>query len=105
MSTTEKDIAAMYELAALTGDERERSAMSDHFEKLFRHLEDLSRMPVEGVVPYFLLSHRDLPRETDVPREPLSAPAIRRVFAQESEGFLVVPRVVSRGAGAECEEE
>ncbi len=105
MSISEQEIAAIYELAALSGDERERAAMKEHFEKMFRHLEDLSRIPVGEAIPYFLLPHRDLPREADVPREPLSASALRRTFAQETEGFLVVPRVVNRGSDAENGEE
>ncbi len=105
MHITEKDIAAVYDLAALSGDDRERAAMKDHFEKMFRHLEDLSRVPVNGVEPYFLLPHRELPQESDKTVVPRSADAIRRTFVQESEGFLVVPRVVNRGAEAEGEEE
>lgn len=105
MSITGKDISAVYDLAALAGDDREMAAMREHFDKMFRHLEDLSRISVEGVEPYFLLPHRELPQESDRAALSETATAIRRTFAQESEGFLVVPRVVNRGAEAECEEE
>ncbi|HSA32872.1 MAG TPA: hypothetical protein P5077_04010 [bacterium] len=105
MTKPQDDIRAVYELAALTGDDAEFAAMEGHFEKMFKHLEDLSRVPVEGVEPYFTLPLRELPLEKDAPAPSGVEAAIRGTFAQEAEDFLVVPRVVNRGGGACAEGE
>ena len=105
MGVNGDDIRAVYELAALAAAEGEPTAMRSHFEKMFRHLEDLTRVPVEGVEPYFTLPQRDLPLAADRVAAPEDGAAIRGSFAQEAEGFLVVPRVVNRGGAAEKDEE
>ena len=107
MTKSSDDIRAVYELAALTGDAAELTAMETHFEKMFKHLDDLSRVPVDGVEPYFTLPLRELPLEKDAPAPSGVEAAIRGTFIQQAEEFLIVPRVVNRGGGAcpEGEEE
>ncbi len=100
MTERSDDIRAVYELAALTADEAELAAMSGHFEKMFKHLEDLSRVPVDGVDPYFALPLRELPLMPDRPERSGAEAAIRGTFVQSAEEFLVVQRVVNRGGGA-----
>lgn len=101
MTKPSDDIRAVYDLAALTADAAELAAMSGHFEKMFKHLEDLARVPVDGVEPYFALPLRDLPLAADRPERSGVEAAIRGTFVQSAEDFLIVQRVVNRGAG-EC---
>ncbi|HNT27360.1 MAG TPA: hypothetical protein PKH10_04185 [bacterium] len=107
MTKPSDDIRAVYELAALTGEKDELTAMEGHFERMFKHLADLSRVPVERVEPYFTLPLRELPLAKDAPAPSGVEAAIRGTFTQEAEGFLVVQRVVNRGGDAcvEGEEE
>jgi aspartyl/glutamyl-tRNA(Asn/Gln) amidotransferase C subunit len=101
MTKRSDDIRAVYELAALAADEAEITAMNGHFEKMFKHLEDLARVPVDGVEPYFVLPLRELPLMADTATASGVEAAIRGTFVQNAEEFLVVQRVVNRGAG-EC---
>lgn len=101
MTVTRDDIRAVYLLSALTGTDEEVAAMQEHFTKMFLHLQDLSHMQVEGVEPSFLLPHRELPLRVDSPIPSGEAEAIQRTFVESAEGFLVVPRVVTRGEGGE----
>ncbi len=105
MTKRSDDIRAVYELAALTADEAEITAMSGHFEKMFKHLEDLARVPIDGVEPYFTLPLRDLPLAADTAKASGVEAGIRGSFAQSAEEFLVVQRVVNRGGGADAGEE
>ena len=100
MTKPSDDIRAVYELAALTGETAELTAMETHFEKMFKHLDDLSRVPVDGVEPYFTLPLRELPLEKDAPAPSGVEAAIRGTFIQQAEDFLIVPRVVNRGGDA-----
>ena len=105
MTKRSDDIRAVYELAALTGDEAELAAMSGHFEKMFKHLEDLARVPVEGVEPYFALPLRDLPLAADTVKASGVEAGIRGTFTQSAEDFLIVQRVVNRGGADAGEDE
>jgi|GEM_PF-1302096 len=104
VNVTHDDIRAVYLLSSLTGNDEEIAAMREHFAKMFRHLDDLSRVPVEGVEPSFLLPHCEMPLRTDQPSVSAEAKAIQSTFVECAEGFLVVPRVVTRGEGGGSED-
>jgi hypothetical protein len=97
MTRTADEIRAVCELAALRTDEAEMAALSVHFEKMFKHLEDLGTVDVAGVEPFFALPFRDLPQGLDRPEGSGVDAAIRGTFAEGGEGFLIVKRVVNRG--------
>ncbi len=97
METTKEKIAAIFELSSLEPKGDDIKEMSEHLEKILKHVEDLNQVSVEGVVPYFEISSKQLPMADDEFSVSENAHECVLSFTEREENFLVVNKFVSKG--------
>lgn len=97
MSLTIKEVTEIYRLAAISADKSEIEHMKEHIEALIPILDEMEKVDTTGITPFFELA-KSLETVAFKPTLSDSSKDIVKEFTHEDDDYLVVKKVVDKGA-------
>ncbi len=93
-----QEVEHVAQLAKLELSDQEKSLFAEQLTHILSYVDQLQKVPTEGIPPTASVVDQELYLREDIPQEGVTQEEALRNAPQQEEGFFVVPQIIEKSS-------